>query len=341
MNENIGKFIKKLRKEKKLSQEKLADLIPTDRSNISRWENGNTLIPINQMERICEIFQIQISELICGERINDNNKIENNKKVINLIENENRKYKRIKTSLILSFVSLVVVTILFLVYYFFQTYNTQNIYKIYSNSNDYKINDGLLVLTREEVYFKLGTINNQDMAFELYKKDKLIYSGDSDDLLVDYYGYDQYFDTKNIKDELNDYYIVVNNKILKIKFKKIYNNKNFLLETSNEISIDKTAAGEIYIPKIIKKEFDCNKEICKHKENGNEYIYDISTKDFTIISNNLYAIDNFELKTFEVNIDNKSYSVYNGKNNYKNKEQELVEKLYKEYYIKIEEKYWK
>ena len=39
----IGLFIKELRKENKMSQQNLADMIPIDRTGLSKWENGETI----------------------------------------------------------------------------------------------------------------------------------------------------------------------------------------------------------------------------------------------------------------------------------------------------------
>ena len=38
--ENIGKFIAALRKEKKLTQEQLAEKLGVNHRSVSRWENG-------------------------------------------------------------------------------------------------------------------------------------------------------------------------------------------------------------------------------------------------------------------------------------------------------------
>ena len=39
----IGQFLKRLRTEKSLTQEKLAELIGVSNRSVSRWENGNTM----------------------------------------------------------------------------------------------------------------------------------------------------------------------------------------------------------------------------------------------------------------------------------------------------------
>ncbi|MGL6197446.1 MAG: helix-turn-helix transcriptional regulator [Lachnospiraceae bacterium] len=67
----IGKFIAELRKEKKLSQAKLGVKLGVTNKTISRWENGNYMPDISLMLVISQEFEININELISGERLND------------------------------------------------------------------------------------------------------------------------------------------------------------------------------------------------------------------------------------------------------------------------------
>ena len=67
-NERIGSFIADMRKERKLTQEQLAERLGVSNRSISRWENGKTLPDISLMEDICEALGITISELLNGEK---------------------------------------------------------------------------------------------------------------------------------------------------------------------------------------------------------------------------------------------------------------------------------
>ncbi len=66
--EKIGKYIKKLRTEKKMTQQELADKLLVDRRTISRWENGNYLPDISLMKELCKEFNISIDELLQARR---------------------------------------------------------------------------------------------------------------------------------------------------------------------------------------------------------------------------------------------------------------------------------
>ena len=73
----IGKFIKEKRKEKKITQNELAEkLNVTDRA-ISKWENGNCMPDSGIISELCEILEIAINDLFSGEII-DNKKYNEN-----------------------------------------------------------------------------------------------------------------------------------------------------------------------------------------------------------------------------------------------------------------------
>ncbi len=72
----IGKFISSKRKEKNITQSKLAEMLNiTDRA-ISKWENGACLPDASTMPLLCEILGITINDLFSGELVDmkDNEK---------------------------------------------------------------------------------------------------------------------------------------------------------------------------------------------------------------------------------------------------------------------------
>lgn len=69
----IGAFISELRKEKGLTQASLAEKLNiTDRA-VSKWERGISLPDSSIMLPLCEILEINVNELLTGERINMEN----------------------------------------------------------------------------------------------------------------------------------------------------------------------------------------------------------------------------------------------------------------------------
>ena len=65
----IGKFIADCRKKKKITQSELAEkLYITDRA-VSKWERGLSLPDADKMLDLCNILEINVNELLNGERI--------------------------------------------------------------------------------------------------------------------------------------------------------------------------------------------------------------------------------------------------------------------------------
>lgn len=65
---NLGENIKKLRKEKNLSQEQLAEMLNVSRQAVSKWESGKAYPDIENLILLRDIFNVTLDDLI----INDN-----------------------------------------------------------------------------------------------------------------------------------------------------------------------------------------------------------------------------------------------------------------------------
>lgn len=69
MNNNFSSFIAELRKEQGITQKELADRIGVSDKAVSRWENGKNYPDIEIMQSLGEIFNVSVSELLQGERL--------------------------------------------------------------------------------------------------------------------------------------------------------------------------------------------------------------------------------------------------------------------------------
>lgn len=90
--EKIGKFILKCRKEKKLTQIKLAEKLGVTDKSISNWENGRNMPDLSLFKPLCEILDISINDLISGEKLSKDKyqeKLEEN--IISTIDYTNKK----------------------------------------------------------------------------------------------------------------------------------------------------------------------------------------------------------------------------------------------------------
>ena len=102
--ERMGLLIKKMRKEKNMTQLQLASMIPISREAVSKWERGKTLPDYDAIIKLSEIFNIAIDELLSGELKN------NNDSKINLKTFQNKIKKKIIKSIFwkIGFIILII-----------------------------------------------------------------------------------------------------------------------------------------------------------------------------------------------------------------------------------------
>lgn len=97
---SIGNFIAQCRKDKKLTQEQLAEkLLITDRA-VSKWERGLSLPDAGIMLELCNILDINVNELLNGERIEMKDYKEKNEELlVELTKQDEMKNKKLMTSM--------------------------------------------------------------------------------------------------------------------------------------------------------------------------------------------------------------------------------------------------
>lgn len=67
--ETLGQRIKRLREERKLSQQQVATAAGVSRVAVTKWESGQTAnLKLGNLLSICELFSVSVEELIRGER---------------------------------------------------------------------------------------------------------------------------------------------------------------------------------------------------------------------------------------------------------------------------------
>ncbi len=108
----IGKFIAELRKEKNMTQEQLAEKLGVTSKSISRWENGNTMPDYTLLKDLCNELDININELLSGEKIKGNDYM--NKSEENLIKLRKQIDKRKRFLTIISYIFIDIIIIAFI-----------------------------------------------------------------------------------------------------------------------------------------------------------------------------------------------------------------------------------
>ena len=81
MNQDkIGNFIKSIRLDNNLTQKEFADKLGVTYQAVSRWENGKNIPDIAVLKQICDEYNIDINEILNGEK-----KEKKNKNIIKII----------------------------------------------------------------------------------------------------------------------------------------------------------------------------------------------------------------------------------------------------------------
>lgn len=111
--EKIGLFIAKCRKDKNLTQEELAEKIGVTSKSVSRWENGKTMPDYSILKSLCSLLEVDVNELLAGEKIKREEILTYSNDNIDLILKEYYKMKKHKN--IIKNI-LIVISILFLLF---------------------------------------------------------------------------------------------------------------------------------------------------------------------------------------------------------------------------------
>ena len=64
MQESLGQKIRRLRKERKLSQSRFAACIGITQTQVCKYENDESIPSLTTLEWMCQFFEISASELL-------------------------------------------------------------------------------------------------------------------------------------------------------------------------------------------------------------------------------------------------------------------------------------
>ena len=78
----IGKFIADCRKKENLTQMQLAEKLGITDKAVSKWERGISLPDSSIMLQLCDILDISVNELLCGDKTIMENKNEKNEQLL-------------------------------------------------------------------------------------------------------------------------------------------------------------------------------------------------------------------------------------------------------------------
>ena len=245
----IADFIKMQREKNGYTQDELAKLIPIGRTAVSKWERGISLPDHTSIIKLSEVLGVSINEILNGQYNNENN----DNAVVNLYEKFYKEKRLIKILCLI----ICLLMFLFLIYYFFTSYKKTNIYTVGTQSDNFKISHGLLVLTNEKYYLYIGKIegvNKNVTKVEVYLKEKnedlkFITSDKSDEIYIsETKGYNEFFINKFVQKD-NEVYLKVytgeESNLIKLEFIKDYSNKNLIVNKTPQIGYPVDNKNEI------------------------------------------------------------------------------------------------
>lgn len=103
--EKIGKFIAELRKNQKMTQSDLANILGVTEKSVSNWENGRNMPDLSLFKPLCDELKITINDLMSGEKIDSEKyqeKFEEN--IVNTIDYSTKKLNKYKGIISLSLI---------------------------------------------------------------------------------------------------------------------------------------------------------------------------------------------------------------------------------------------
>lgn len=147
---SFGKTLAKLRKERKLTQQELADLLNVTNKTISKWETNTTAPDIDTLKRISQVLKVPVDVLLGNSKLT--------------VTDSHNKHKLTKKKLIL-LLSLLLVS-LFFIYYLIANFilNTKS-YSLISGDERFTI-EGNITTGRNHYYLSLIVKGINDELFE-------------------------------------------------------------------------------------------------------------------------------------------------------------------------------
>lgn len=219
---------------------------------------------------------------------------------LDLVDNYNNKIKMTKSIFITLATIILFILLIFLIYYFVSSYNTIQVYKISGEGNNFFTQNGIMINTKQKSYIRLGKLrsfNDENISkVELYYYDKnnirrLLYSSQTitDILLTDYYGYDEFYEYKDLKYIINSLYldITYNNskETIKLDLTKDFSNNLLFYKKKKESIEDNSIINYNEYSEMIIKAIES-----KGIKNENEYTYVVVENDETISFSYIFGI---------------------------------------------------
>lgn len=118
--QKIGTFLKKLRNEKALTQEQLAERLGVSRRTVSRWETGTNMPDLDILIEMADYYKVDLRELLDGERKSGTMNKELEETVLKVADYSNEEKKKLTKIMHWLYIAAVVSFIIFFILLFIE-----------------------------------------------------------------------------------------------------------------------------------------------------------------------------------------------------------------------------
>ena len=156
----LGKFIAKMRNEKGLKQEEVAEQLNIDSKKISRWECGNSIPDFDMLISLSKILDVTLYEFSICEKVEDKSFLETTKSKVKTIKDFKNLQKKKKVKILI----IILLSILFFItaLYTIMNYGKVEVYTFRSLDKDFVIK-GKYIVTPKEVSFDIIDVSYSDI----------------------------------------------------------------------------------------------------------------------------------------------------------------------------------
>ena len=107
----MGKHIQEIRKSKNLTQKQLGEIIDIDHKTISKWELGNVAPDITVLKTLADALDINLDELLSGEKVKASDKEKREDITINAIDMYTKNTKKRVTKIFIAIIAFILFVI--------------------------------------------------------------------------------------------------------------------------------------------------------------------------------------------------------------------------------------
>lgn len=192
----LGDNIKTIRKQNGYSQETLANQLNVVRQTVSKWENGQSVPDADMLEKIANLFEVPVDELL-GNTIQKENtesgydEVAKQLAILNeQLAKQSRSRKRTTKIVLISILAIILATTIFYIIAFV-------LFGVVTSHGTTSTNT---------VQFH-GNLDGEDYYYEVeYDEQHRILTAGGDEWLVDHVQTEQYDDVNELMEQLEDYF---------------------------------------------------------------------------------------------------------------------------------------